>query len=105
MKRGFDLFMALAALYISIVTPMKVTFQINPAPLLDLIVDLMFLLDVILQFLQGYFDRGFRPGATIYRKALRERLMLIDVIASTPFERILTRPGERPHDGLPCCPC
>ena len=94
-KRGFDLFMALAALYISIVTPMKVTFQINPAPLLDLIVDLMFLLDVILQFLQGYFDRGFPVLELRYiAKRYASSWMLIDVIASTPFERILTRPGE-----------
>ena len=42
----------LAVVYVSVSVPIHVTFLIRPAPGLDGVVDALFVMDVLLQFLQ-----------------------------------------------------
>ena len=56
-QRLFDALVAGCVVYVLIAMPIKVTWRVQPLPEVDLLVDIVFLLDIVLQLLHGYFDR------------------------------------------------
>ena len=84
---AFDLFVAACVLYSSIAEPMKVAYQATFQEELEVLFDAVFWLDVALQFVCGYMERGY-PVLSLRTVACRyaRTWFLIDLVAVVPFE-------------------
>jgi len=90
-KSFFDLIVVFAVLYTSFTLPMKLSFRLNFATELDAFIDVLFILDVILQFFHGYTHQASRrppprrrPPAAPARRSLCSPA---DARRSTPRRR------------------
>merc|ERR1711871_1610149 len=92
----FNAFTLVLLLYIAIVTPYRIAFDVPPES--DLIVgvewfiDIYFIVDILVQFRTGYTsdtgNRILRPAMVARRYA--RGWFVIDILASIPFDRILS---------------
>ena len=88
-KKVFDYLVAYCVLYVCLTVPVKATWNVTPSEGIDVMIDVIFLLDVFLQLLHGFYDRGF-PVLELRFVAYRYATtwMPLDLLASLPYERI-----------------
>ena len=97
LKVVWEIFILLSVLFTAIVEPLKVTYDMDILPTLDIILDICFVLDVILQCFCGYHDSGgHRFPVLVFSLVVRRysRTWLpIDILAAIPYDRFFA-PGS-----------
>ena len=97
MKANWDLWLTVLLIVTCIITPYRIAFEAKEgndekrSTIVNIIIDLFFLLDMIFSFTTAYTDEDFRAiddRATIAKGYLKS-WFLIDLLAILPFELIL----------------
>ena len=85
----FDLLVAVCVLYSSVAAPMKVAYRATFLEELEVLFDVLFSLDMALQFVCGYMERGY-PVLSLRTVARRyaSTWFLIDLVAVIPWEAL-----------------
>ena len=88
-KGLFDVFVVLCVIYTNISAPVKVVFKVSFLPWLDVLTEVIFWFDVLLQFCHGYYHNGF-PVLSLRKVAKRYTCtwFTLDLVAALPFERL-----------------
>ena len=85
----FDLLVAVCVLYSSVAAPMNVAYRATFLEELEVLFDVLFSLDMALQFVCGYMERGYPVLSlrTVARRYART-WFLIDLVAVIPWEAL-----------------
>jgi hypothetical protein len=92
-KVKWDVFFVVLIIYTAVTVPYKIGFDVEFTGLLyvlDTVVDVAYVLDMVLSFRTGYFDKRGKPvfdPAKIAKHYLR-RSFALDLVASLPFDRV-----------------
>ena len=90
-KACFESFIVFCVLYTAVLEPVKVTFAIEINPEVDLFLDLLFVVDLGIQFISGYHNAGGKRFAVLsLRRVVNNYLrtwFAIDLVAAIPFDR------------------
>ncbi len=88
-KKLFDVFIAICVMYITICVPIQVTWDVTFGEGWEIVIDIAFIMDVFVQMIHGYVDRGF-PVLNIRYVAWKylTSWFAVDVLAAIPYERI-----------------
>ena len=92
-KAYYDIFIIVCVLYTSVAAPVKVCYKTDFWEGMDVGLDIIFILDIFVQFISGYFDMG---GAAFPVLQLRKVIIrylrtwfLIDLVAGVPLDRFI----------------
>lgn len=88
-KLAFDIVVMVAVLYTATILPVKIAFNLDFAVWLDVLIDLLFILDVFLQFFHGYMDMGYPvlDPRRITRRYVRG-WFAVDVVTAIPLDAL-----------------
>jgi len=90
-KAVFDVFVAACVLFSSISVPFELAYSYEFPAYVDVLLDTVFIADVVLQCFHGYEELGF-PVTSLAKVSARyiRTWFALDLFAAIPFERILT---------------
>lgn len=96
LKAFFDVVVMVSTLYVLLSTPLVLSFGQIATQLdgLDLFIDVLFIVDVLLQFFHGYVEKGY-PVIDLMTVAWRyfTSWFAVELIASVPYSHIVTNPS------------
>ena len=92
-KAYYDIFIIVCVLYTSVVAPVKVAYDTDFLQGIDIVLDILFILDIIVQFFAGYYDMGGAAFPVLVLKKVVIRYLrtwfLIDLVAGIPLDRFV----------------
>ncbi|KAL1520748.1 hypothetical protein AB1Y20_022314 [Prymnesium parvum] len=94
-KAAFDMIVAICVLFTAIAVPIELAYRYEFPLAVDTLLDVVFILDVVLQFFQGYEELGFPVThlPKVARRYLRSWFAL-DSFAAVPLDNIFA--GAKP---------
>jgi len=96
-KGVFDMIIIVCVIYTSIVAVIKVSYRVEFLDTVDVALDVIFIIDILVQFFAGYFDLGGTrfPVLNLRRVVMRylQTWFLIDLIAGVPLDRFVNALG------------
>ena len=98
LKQVWEIFILLSVLFTATVEPLKVCYGLSLMEDVDVILDICFVLDILLQFFTGYHDSGGnRFPVLIFRLVARRYVtswLPVDILAAIPFDRFVNVPAS-----------
>ncbi|KAK3271480.1 hypothetical protein CYMTET_20173, partial [Cymbomonas tetramitiformis] len=93
-RNNWDLFMIIFVMYNTVFIPYQMSFKTPPSEVreaFEVVIDLLFLLDIVLNFYTAYFDSNGRLVASReeIKKTYLRTWFPIDLLASFPLEHIM----------------